>query len=700
MDRLGKLRRLNAVRRSIPHISASALSALLSEIEAHGIPELHNRKQIKEATSAIVKQDTPYGQILLPADVITKTGTTSSVLLANPLALLCVAVEQGGGFSNLMEKRLQESPCNIDHPWKLVLYCDEVVPGDAMIASNVRKVWVIYFSFLELGLITLSNENSWFCVAAQRTEDVNRLSAGISQVMGIVIKRFFGSVMGCNAESGGVFLRFKSGNRLRFFCRLSMFVQDGAAHKYIWHCKGDGGMRCCMGCRNMFTQKSEVVDESGDNLLTCNQFTESELDFALDSDVRDTIRRLRAHKLTDPPAEFELREIAYGFNWEPHGLLFDDALADIMQPVSQYHHDWMHGMLVNGVFNTIVFLLLGSIHSAGMADIWSKLSNYLALWTWPVRAGNGADHYSAIFDKKRATSSRKAKHLKCSASDCLSIYPVLAFYIEMIVKAAGVCVTECLAFLACADLLDMLQAINLGVVTVDALRGAVHTLLDLCVRAGWANYMATKFHWLLHFAREFERFGCMVSCFVHERRHKVVKRYASQILNTTVYEESVLSEMVCHHLADLGRDDCFIDTVCLDNAHAASERMITFLSDHIGIRLSAEDIKTSYRARMAPAGMCSKGDICIVQNQLGGTSICGAEIWFHAELTGECWSLVSIWYAQDGDQPYGLVNWKKVMNPMLIPTDNIFAVCISKQSGDSVQTLIPYQFRNRAVCRS
>ena len=43
-ERASELRRLEGLRRSNPHISASALSELIQDIEKHGVPDLHGRK--------------------------------------------------------------------------------------------------------------------------------------------------------------------------------------------------------------------------------------------------------------------------------------------------------------------------------------------------------------------------------------------------------------------------------------------------------------------------------------------------------------------------------------------------------------------------------------------------------------------------------------------------------------------------------
>ena len=105
-----------------------------------------------------------------------------------------------------MVHRLQQTPPSPERPWRLVLYADEVVPGDGFKGNNLRKVWVIYFSWLELGLMQLSNEDAWFCECAQRTYDVAKWSGGISQLMAVVIKRFYGSIAECNLAVGGMVL--------------------------------------------------------------------------------------------------------------------------------------------------------------------------------------------------------------------------------------------------------------------------------------------------------------------------------------------------------------------------------------------------------------------------------------------------------------------------------------------------------------
>jgi hypothetical protein len=50
-----KLRRLNGFRRSLPHVSASALEAVLTAVMEQGMPCLHARKNMLEASLAILE---------------------------------------------------------------------------------------------------------------------------------------------------------------------------------------------------------------------------------------------------------------------------------------------------------------------------------------------------------------------------------------------------------------------------------------------------------------------------------------------------------------------------------------------------------------------------------------------------------------------------------------------------------------------
>ena len=366
-SREAKLRRLNEFRRELPHVSASALAAILQEIAEHGAPELHSRQDMHRATMAEMEADTPYGPLLMDLELIDKEEQTFSMSCVNPLALLCKAYEQGGSFTELMDRRLLKYPCTPERPWRLILYTDEVVPGNALSFDNLRKLWAIYFSFMEMGMLTLSNEESWFTLFCGRSTRVNRASAGVSQVVAKLLELFFGK-LSSNLAVGGMVLRRKDGTLVRFFLQLYMVVQDGGAHKSLWHCKGDAGLRMCMGCRNLTSRSSGLVQEDGQELLICTIIYENQLDFATDEDVLGTVRRLSQFHANVSPQEFGMRETAAGFTHQPHGILLNERLQGVIKPVSQYAHDWMHAIFVNGAWNTVMILYMENFRQCGHKD--------------------------------------------------------------------------------------------------------------------------------------------------------------------------------------------------------------------------------------------------------------------------------------------------------------------------------------------
>ena len=181
-------------------------------------------------------------------------------------------------------------------------------------------------------------------------------------------------------------------------------------------------MRPCMLCRNIFTEASEVIDEDGDNMLAPNIYSSAAIDFATDSDVRSTTARLKIHKTEDSSATFKVRTILDSITSRMHGILMDNAFDHIIHPVRQYAHDWMHAVFVDGVFNTVMFLLMADLIAAGKKDIYTCLGQYLSLWTWPARLGTPAKYMSSIFEPRELNLRRRlntSNALQAMACHCI-----------------------------------------------------------------------------------------------------------------------------------------------------------------------------------------------------------------------------------------------------------------------------------------
>eukprot|EP00933_Yihiella_yeosuensis_P004919 TRINITY_DN109326_c0_g1_i1.p1 TRINITY_DN109326_c0_g1~~TRINITY_DN109326_c0_g1_i1.p1 ORF type:complete len:703 (-),score=112.07 TRINITY_DN109326_c0_g1_i1:23-2131(-) len=683
-SRTGKLLKLNETRRRVAHVSAKAMSELLKEVEEHGLPELSGRKNIMEAAKTELAQHNSYGPLLKHVPAKLKSGGATKVLIVNPLSLLQAAFGQGGSYTELLMGVLhrQGDPFT---PLQLVCYSDEVTPGNALAASNARKEWIFYFSFLNYGALALSKEESWLPGFIARTDTVANLSGGISQMFVLALKEWF-----CNenfdVQTAGFTLKHPDNSLWRVTVDLQMILQDGAAHKLVFNLKGDAGTKMCVACKNLISLSTDVVDpESGEVILTSSLTYEHELDKATDEDLKSTVARLLDRKKTLSSHLFAKWEQAVGVCYEPDGLLFCKDLASVLRPISQLAHDPMHALMVSGIFQTVLFLLLSSLKKSSV-KIYNLLENYVALWTQP-KSKYAKLH--SLFAPHREESNKRAGTFKCTGSETLGVYPIIAVFLACVILPQGICTKEISAFLALSDLLDLVMSTAICEVSPEDMKVAVKTFLLRCVEAGWKEAMHPKFHWINHFSDTLSRHLCLINCFVAERKHKVCKRYSTDIRNTVSYEMSVTTQVLCHDLSVLREHGIFDFSVRLCAEQELSAKMKHFIAEQFGfVNLSV--CFTSSAAYIKPAGKCIKGDVVLVQNLDGLRQFDAGEVWLHCQVAGTLLTLISMWQLTRYDSKLFFADWQKADNPMWIRTDEILAPTIyTALRNDVVRTLIP-----------
>ena len=219
-------------------------------------------------------------------------------------------------------------------------------------------------------------------------------------------------------------------------------------------------------------------------------------------------------------------------------------------------------------------------------------------------------------------SNKKAKTFKALASELLSLYPILALFLIRTVVRANICVAECEAFVALCDLVDLLTVANIGKCTPDQVHNAVVEFLQKCRDAGWIGSFIPKFHWLCHLASHLAEFGCLPTCWVHERKHRVAKRYATGITNTTQMEKSLLGEIVAHNLYDINRPGLFDLSLGLAQPSQATANIMQFVWDNVDPHAASSDVQKSSKARIIPAGFVGRNDVALAKSNDGDKIIC------------------------------------------------------------------------------
>ena len=185
MDRKQQRRRLNDFRRSKGHCSASAMAQILQDIEQNGMPELTHRGNMRQARNDVTSTDTAFGPLLPHIPCVDLDGDPVRIPIAHPYACLTHVLAESESFRKSFRQRLTDRPATPEDPWTIVIYSDEVTPGNPLACANERKFQAVYWTFLELGVNALSRETSWFTLMTEYSSIVNNsLDSGLSQACG------------------------------------------------------------------------------------------------------------------------------------------------------------------------------------------------------------------------------------------------------------------------------------------------------------------------------------------------------------------------------------------------------------------------------------------------------------------------------------------------------------------------------------
>lgn len=204
--------------------------------------------------------------------------------------------------------------------------------------------------------------------------------------------------------------------------------------------------------QNSLVMTKHDQDETSDKELA--KFTKfNQRDIASDEEILSSWSRMQRRSKECKKTEMKRWSQACGIDFSEHALLLSEKLRmqNLLQPASQYMHDYMHGLCSSGVMCWIIFLLVQQLYVDGVPDIWKQLHGFVQLWVQP------SIHKCAVhrlFDTKAVESHRKALKFKSSASEVLALYHILAHYVQLCCLPHGLCVEACNCYLAWCNLLD------------------------------------------------------------------------------------------------------------------------------------------------------------------------------------------------------------------------------------------------------
>ena len=521
------------------YVSQRALAQILAEIkELPEVPAATSRSSVKRAREKHTgSMETCFGPVMQDISLRTLSGACVKTPVLHPGAMLSYAAEHCEPFAQLLSDRLKNRPSTFQDPWRFLWYSDEVSPGNQLKHCNARKVQVIYYSLAELQSHALTCETMWFTLLVLRSTTVAQLG-GMQALWRQLADLFFAQP----DFTHGVPLKLQ-GASVMFYAKLGVMISDEAALKQTFANKGASGLIFCLACQNATDARSTVTRYADEGQLVSSLETNiSKFRQHTPDSIGQTMRYLEEQAARLSKAEFDKLQTALGFNFRPDGLLAHPAYGP--PSIACVMYDWFHIYLVHGIFNIHTGLFLGDLHQHGWKS--HTIDEFANSFTWPARIRGGA---SKNLLHKRSSHSEA---LKCSASEGLNFLAVLrVFALNFVFDVCNEELKEsCLAWLSLCRVLDALQAVATTPTQPAHLQKLIKAHLDMTKQVHGEGWWIPKCHLALHLPLQLHAHGCLLSCFVHERKHKIAKQMQIMCWTPARPSSAAFWMMFCTRMCD------------------------------------------------------------------------------------------------------------------------------------------------------
>ena len=478
------------------------------------------KRKIEKAVQDHACADTPYGQVLQYMEMpITKLKRWA---FAHPLALLSHLAVISTAFAEMMESCITPGVL-----MRVVIYIDEICPGNPLRPEKSRTLQAIYWALADWPQWVLQRTAAWPCFGTIRSSLIKDMPGSIPRLMTMILKTFFPAEG--HSFARGVTIHLK-GTAVVVHGVFAGFIADEKAHKELSSTKGASGSKPCINCCNVFRGVKAAALMLGAVTIACAgpslfQPLTNELVYACND-------RLAALS----PQDRKLEEQLMGIKFEPHGLLNDPHVRTFYKPIDHMLRDWQHTVVGNGVANTEIARVVAALISHGLPL--TMLQDWLQKFTLPRQYGKVDPGW---LTKKRL--GKKSVALQSFAGIVLNLVPIVATFMNEVIPTAGHPLSD---HLHCLWRLHIIIGIlKLGPAMamhhIDRLRGLIREHAELFTKLYPAN-IKPKFHHLFHIVDNMMFLGALLSCFVCERKHRFTKKAALHVFRSI--DNTVVKEML------------------------------------------------------------------------------------------------------------------------------------------------------------
>ena len=612
------------------YVSTSALSGVLAEIREFGLPEHSSRRTIKRARDNEFNDatSTPYGCVIRTVDIgKNDRGVAVAFWYADPRSNLYYMIRSCDRLRAFILRTLELHPCSPTTPWTVILYDDEIVAGNVLLRHNPRKSWAYYYSFLEFGAAALSSEFLWFTLTVSKSDTVTSI---VGHGRGMLFKEMALTLSPFRVEG------FVCGDIMIWANRLRV-IGDGDALKHSMDLKGASGHFKCPLCSNVVSmQAARKANLAVTDMVYLAELDVSKFQAHSDESFINNAKFLESQKPLKTKAQFKALETSLGLNYAPDGVLLCDNLEF---KITNVGYDYQHVYLVHGIFQWEAGMLLDRLKSepAGPRNVrHADIHRWFQPFVWPKvhrRSSNGQNVFEVRSDKGGSIS--------CSASEGLGCFLLLQLFLSIAVfdGASDHVKAACCSYYALCTVLVMLTMAARDTVTPEQLMNAIVTHLSLHKAAYGESHWKPKMHWALHLPDQLRFWRILIACFVHERKHKEVKRYLEGRFNPKfAFDRNVLQDVL--HVQMLALNECmpYPTGSCLIAPKNAKPQTQTWVQSHMQC---AMPVCSASSAKASNFVTVSVEDVVCVD--WDGTSICVGQVFMLFSIGGSLFAGVRIW---------------------------------------------------------
>ena len=447
-------------------VSQAGIAEILKAVkEAGELPKGISKSAVKRSRQAAIAAETPHGPLLREWTLTTEEGKEEKVHYLDPIACLWHALQTCSKFRQFFAAAAAASPCSVHSPWRVVVYADEVTPGNQLKPTNKRKLQTFYWSLLELGPRALQCEDGWFVLTTVRSATVASFRDKLTQLCKFCLRCF--TEPGRNF-SHGLNLTWPGRDDFVLVANVSILLGDEAALKQMLEFKGASGKVLLLPLPQLSAEAvcPRPAPPEGQSCTLARTNPSSSCTRRHRSRRLSCIWSRKRRELNK--GEFDELETNLGLNLCPNGVLCDPTVMQAFDPTVATMFDWMHIYLVHGLWHLEVNELVDRLQAEAKVKQ-QDLHERFQCFSWPSYLKDKGAAVSDFFSKKKSGDSR----LNSSASEALSTYPVLRLVLQDLREARDLKqpvrdAINCYIYLC--QVLDLLQKVATGSVQPNELR--------------------------------------------------------------------------------------------------------------------------------------------------------------------------------------------------------------------------------------